>query len=109
MTTWSGWIDYFQLHWRDQNQGETGRFGSRAGNFGPADSGRIEVEGVGDYQQPHCPKCGSLDVTFQQLNQPVAYGSAWLSIPLPVHYKAWRCRSCEHEWKDEPSDANPEP
>jgi hypothetical protein len=69
----------------------------------------FEVEGVGDYQQPHCPKCGSLDVTFQQLNQPVAYGSAWMSIPLPVHYKAWRCRSCEHEWKDEPSDANPEP
>jgi Putative prokaryotic signal transducing protein len=69
----------------------------------------FEVEGVGDYQQPHCPKCGSLDVTFQQLNQPVAYGSAYLRVPLPIHYKAWRCRSCEHEWKDEPSDTNPEP
>ena len=69
----------------------------------------FEVEGVGDYQQPHCPKCGSLDVTFQQLNQPVAYGSAYLRLPLPIHYKAWRCRSCEHEWKDTPSDGNPEP
>jgi hypothetical protein len=60
----------------------------------------FDVEGVGDYQQPRCPKCQSLDVTFQQLNQPIAYGSAWLSLPMPVHYKAWRCRACEHEWKD---------
>ncbi len=69
----------------------------------------FEVEGVGDYQQPHCPKCGSLDVTFQQLNQPVAYGSAWLSLPLPVHYNAWRCRSCKYEWKEASPGANQEP
>jgi Putative prokaryotic signal transducing protein len=67
----------------------------------------FEVEGVGDYQQPSCPKCGSLDVTFQQLNQPIAYGTAWLRVPLPVHYKAWRCRACKHEWKD--PAATPEP
>jgi hypothetical protein len=67
----------------------------------------FEVEGVGDYQQPTCPKCGSLDVTFQQLNQPVAYGSAWMKLPLPVHYKAWRCRACKHEWKA--AAATPEP
>lgn len=60
----------------------------------------FDVEGVGDYQQPRCPQCQSLDVTFQQLNQPVAYGSAWLNLPLPIHYKAWRCRACKHEWKD---------
>jgi hypothetical protein len=63
----------------------------------------FEVEGVGDYQQPTCP----LDVTFQQLNQPVAYGSAWIKLPLPVHYKAWRCRACKHEWKA--AAATPEP
>jgi hypothetical protein len=67
----------------------------------------FDVEGVGDYQQPTCPKCGSLDVTFQQLNQPVAYGSAWIKLPLPVHYKAWRCRACKHEWKA--AAATPEP
>jgi putative signal transducing protein len=67
----------------------------------------FEVEGVGDYQQPTCPTCGSLDVTFQQLNQPVAYGSAWMKLPLPVHYKAWRCRACKHEWKA--AAATPEP
>src|SRR5579864_905342 len=29
----------------------------------------------------------SLDITFQELNKPVAYTSAWLSVPLPVHRK----------------------
>lgn len=69
----------------------------------------FEVDGVGDYQQPRCPRCQSLDVTFQQLNQPVAYGSAWFSVPLPIHYKAWRCRSCKHEWNDAAPDATQEP
>ena len=67
----------------------------------------FDVEGVGDYQQPTCPKCGSLDVTFQQLNQAVAYGSAWMKLPVPIHYKAWHCRACDHQWKD-PATA-PEP
>jgi putative signal transducing protein len=67
----------------------------------------FDVEGVGDYQQPRCPECQSLDVTFQQLNQPVAYGSAWIGVPLPIHSKAWRCRACEHEWKD--AGETPEP
>ncbi len=67
----------------------------------------FDVEGVGDYQQPRCPQCQSLDVTFQQLNQPVAYASAWMALPLPVHYKAWRCRACKHEWKD--AAETPEP
>ena len=43
------------------------------------------VEGVGEYQQPHCPKCKSLDVTFQNLMQ----------------NKAWNCLSCGHDWEDD--------
>ena len=31
----------------------------------------FEVEGVGEYQQPSCPSCGSLDVAFEALNKPV--------------------------------------
>lgn len=69
----------------------------------------FDVEGVGDYQQPRCPKCESLDVTFQQLNDPVAYGSLFIRLPIPVHFKAWRCRVCKHEWKDAGSDTTQEP
>ena len=28
---------------------------------------RLDVSGVGDYEQPQCPKCGSRDITFHEL------------------------------------------
>jgi hypothetical protein len=61
------------------------------------------VEGIGEYHQPHCPKCGSMDVSFEELNKPVAYASAFLKIPLPVHHRGWACHACKHNW-DAPSD-----
>jgi len=65
----------------------------------------LEIEGVGEYQQPHCPKCGSLDVSFEPLNEAVAYVSAGLMVPLPLHDKGWVCRACGHTWRDEePAD-----
>jgi hypothetical protein len=60
----------------------------------------FDVEGVGNYHSPECPRCGSLDISFQELNKPVAYTSAWISIPLPLHRKAWKCRGCGTEWED---------
>ncbi len=59
----------------------------------------FEIEGVGDYRQPECPKCKSLDVTFQEIYKPVAYASLWVGVPLPVQRKGWKCRACGHEWE----------
>jgi hypothetical protein len=69
----------------------------------------FDVEGVGNYQSPECPKCGSLDVSFQELNKPVAYTTAWISIPLPVHRTAWKCHACGSEWEDTDPPTNQEP
>ncbi|HEV2964458.1 MAG TPA: hypothetical protein VG649_21705 [Candidatus Angelobacter sp.] len=66
----------------------------------------FDAEGTGDYQQPRCPNCQSLDVTFEALNQPVAYVSAYFSLPLPLHHRAWKCLSCKHEWQDTDSGAD---
>ena len=60
---------------------------------------RFEVEGVGPYEQPRCPKCQSLDIAFEDLNQPVAYVLA----PIFLHRKRWVCHSCGHQWR-EPQD-----
>jgi hypothetical protein len=60
---------------------------------------RFEVEGVGPYEQPRCPKCQSLDIAFEDLNQPVAYVLA----PIFLHRKRWVCHSCGHQWR-EPED-----
>jgi hypothetical protein len=56
----------------------------------------LEVDGVGEYQQPRCPECQSLDVNFEQLNRKLAYTSAWLGVPIPLHITAWVCQSCGH-------------
>jgi Putative prokaryotic signal transducing protein len=61
----------------------------------------LDVEGVGEYRQPHCPACNSLEVSFEELNKKIAYSSAYLGVPLPIHRKAWRCNVCGHEWQDE--------
>ncbi len=54
------------------------------------------------YQQPACPKCGSLDISHKTDNQwisaAVLYVTA-LPIPLPQS-KAWRCEECGAQWTD---------
>jgi hypothetical protein len=62
------------------------------------------VHGVGLYEQPRCPKCNSLDVNFRGLDQPVAYMSAFLRVPIPMHRKAWHYRACDAEWEDETTE-----
>src|SRR5450631_186767 len=65
----------------------------------------LYVQGVGLYEQPRCPKCQSLDVNFKELDRPIAYMSAFLRVPMPVHRRAWRCQSCTAEWEDDGVDA----
>lgn len=60
----------------------------------------LYVHGVGLYEQPRCPKCNSLDVTYQELD-PAAYLSMAVSVPIPFHRNGWRCRACDAEWEDE--------
>ena len=61
----------------------------------------MDIEGVGDYEQPKCPKCQSLDVSFRGLDKLPTYGSAALGVPVPIHKEAWLCYACGHEWEDE--------
>lgn len=68
----------------------------------------FDVDGVGEYEQPHCPACQSLDVTFKELNRPVSYMTMWLSVPIPIHRRAWRCHSCNVEWEDDEVAGKPE-
>ena len=65
----------------------------------------FDVDGVGAVDQPRCPACQSLDVTFQELNQPVSFATAYVGIPIPVHRQAWRCHECKQEWEDAQTEA----
>jgi len=48
----------------------------------------FDVEGAGEYKQPRCPNCRSLDVSFR--DRPVAY---------------WKCRACGHTWETSGEDS----
>ena len=67
----------------------------------------FDVAGVGPYEQPRCPKCGSLDVNYQEVS-PAAYLSTVVSVPIPFQRRAWRCHSCNIEWEDDGVPGSPE-
>jgi hypothetical protein len=61
---------------------------------------KFPVEGVGDFEQPRCPKCQSLDVSYEDLDKRVAYaGLLLVGFPIPVRRGEWKCQSCGHTWK----------
>lgn len=60
----------------------------------------FDVEGVGGYKQPRCPKCQSLNVAFEELNKSVAYTSAFLGLPIPLKRRSWKCNACSVRWQD---------
>jgi hypothetical protein len=60
----------------------------------------LYVQGVGLYEQPRCPKCNSLDVSFQETD-PAAYLSMAVNVPIPFHRDGWRCHTCNAEWEDD--------
>jgi hypothetical protein len=63
----------------------------------------VDVEGFGEYEQPKCPRCQSLDISFQELNKFLSFGSAYVGLPVPVHKQAWTCHACGNEWQEENS------
>ena len=64
----------------------------------------FQVEGTGEYERPHCQRCQSMDISFEGLVKPVAYGSlaglwfAGIVPPIPLKHHGWKCHSCGHEW-----------
>jgi hypothetical protein len=67
----------------------------------------FDVKGIGEYKQPSCPNCKSLDISSEALNKPVAYTSILLGVPIPLSRHRWRCNSCSHLWHE--SDDAPQP
>ena len=61
----------------------------------------FEIEGLGPYEQPRCPKCQSLDISFEDANKGIELGVLWLvDLPLPIRRNRWRCHSCGQLWKE---------
>ncbi len=61
---------------------------------------KFDVEGLEEFQQPRCPKCQSLEISFQGLNKPLGYTRALLSGHLPHSRSLWECDSCGYQWPE---------
>jgi hypothetical protein len=54
-----------------------------------------------EFAQPHCPSCGSLEITFEGASRGAALTSLYvLGLPLPTGPETWLCASCGARWED---------
>ena len=54
-----------------------------------------------EFSQPHCPACGSADITFEGAARGAALASLFLvSLPLPAGHRTWRCEVCGARWDE---------
>ena len=59
-----------------------------------------------DFLQPHCRRCGSLDITYQGSSRGAALASLTvLAVPLPLGRESWICNSCDAKWEDTGDDS----
>jgi len=60
---------------------------------------KFSIDGAEDFEQPRCPQCQSLDISYEDLNKPATYASTFLlSLPIQVSCRRWNCQSCGYVW-----------
>jgi hypothetical protein len=60
---------------------------------------KFSVEGGEDFEQPRCPQCQSLDISYEDLNKPATYASTFLlNLPIQISCRRWNCKSCGYVW-----------
>lgn len=69
---------------------------------------QIQLDGDIPYDQPHCPKCGSLNIHYQAIHERAGLASIILFVPVPIPKRAWLCNDCGAQWR-EISDDGSEP
>jgi len=91
---WSGLLGGVKLWVRQEDVGQAKELIDQS----PPE--RFEVEGVGEFTQPCCPRCQSVDVSFRELRKRLAFVSAYFGLPIPLKRRGWKCHACGHSWQD---------
>jgi hypothetical protein len=61
----------------------------------------IDFEGESLYLQPHCPRCGSIDITCEGPARGAALAALYLlAVPLPPGPETWLCSACSNRWEN---------
>jgi hypothetical protein len=54
-----------------------------------------------EFSQPHCPRCDSIDITFEGASRGAAIASLYVfGLPMPTGAQTWLCNHCGERWKD---------
>jgi len=65
---------------------------------------RFEVEGIGEYLQPACAVCKSIDTSYYAPNMRMVFWSLFLFSPgilvIPRRRSRWKCNSCGQTWDE---------
>jgi hypothetical protein len=65
---------------------------------------RFEVEGIGEYDQPICSVCKSIDASNYVPTRRVSFWFLLLFTPgilfIPQRRSRWRCNACGHTWEE---------
>jgi hypothetical protein len=64
----------------------------------------FDVPGVGEYEQPRCPKCQSLDVISELVRNVGENDSGGSGGVVPRVQRGWKCESCGNAWPASPDD-----
>ena len=65
-------------------------------------------DGEEPFEQPKCPKCGSVDTQFEGWNRGASLTTAAIIAPLPIRRDAWKCNACGAHWQGVPDSAEEE-
>jgi len=61
----------------------------------------IPFAGWCEFEQPTCPKCRSVEITFEGAERGAALTGLWvMGLPLPTGRETWCCGSCGARWED---------
>lgn len=58
----------------------------------------------GAFDQPHCPRCNSLDIAFEVIDRFWSYALMLLGVPIPFRKSNWKCYACGAEWIEQPRE-----
>jgi hypothetical protein len=62
----------------------------------------FSFEGVDDYQQPCCPQCQSVEISFERSTRKAALASLYMfALPVPLGASSWFCNQCACRWTDD--------
>ncbi len=58
----------------------------------------FDVPDIGEYNQPRCPQCDSMDISFIGRNKIAAAGIIEYALSNLVNQNCWNCNACGHQW-----------